>query len=180
MNAAWVDGTSIVSPIGVAAGGRYHYRCRHKRQPTAIHRRLEPTSTHARHHRRTHSLSLFSSPTSPSSIVFVPPSPLFLPSFAMVVALRLMRMGNKHRPVYRISVADSRRVPTGKFIEHIGTYDPHLDKMGNKMVRKQHTRQGRPKRRTDGTTTRPTKQASHGLHAHINPSLSFSLSSSFV
>lgn len=52
----------------------------------------------------------------------------------MVVAMRLMRMGNIHKPVYRISVADSRRAPTGKFIEHIGTYNPHLDKMGNKMV----------------------------------------------
>lgn len=53
----------------------------------------------------------------------------------MVVAMRLMRMGTTHRPIYRISVADSRRAPTGKFIEHIGTYDPHLDKMGNKMLR---------------------------------------------
>lgn len=46
-----------------------------------------------------------------------------------------MRMGHIHRPVYRISVADSRRAPTGKFIEHIGTYDPHLDKLGHKMLR---------------------------------------------
>jgi len=53
----------------------------------------------------------------------------------MPVAIRLMRMGQIHRPVYRISVADSRRVPTGKFLEHIGTFSPHKDRMGNKQFR---------------------------------------------
>lgn len=55
----------------------------------------------------------------------------------MVVAMRLMRMGTTHNPVYRISVGDSRKVPTAKFIEHIGTYNPRPDKMGHKQVRKE-------------------------------------------
>jgi len=52
----------------------------------------------------------------------------------MVVAMRLMRMGTTHNPVYRISVGDSRKAPTAKFIEHIGTYNPRPDKMGHKQV----------------------------------------------
>ncbi len=47
----------------------------------------------------------------------------------MPVAMRLMRMGTTHNPVYRISIGDSRKVPTAKFIEHIGTYNPKPDKM---------------------------------------------------
>jgi small subunit ribosomal protein S16 len=33
-------------------------------------------------------------------------------------------MGAKHRPYYRIVVSDSRRTPTGRFNETLGTYDP--------------------------------------------------------
>jgi hypothetical protein len=51
------------------------------------------------------------------------------PAAAMPVAMRLMRMGTTHNPVYRISIGDSRKVPTAKFIEHIGTYNPKPDKM---------------------------------------------------
>jgi len=53
----------------------------------------------------------------------------------MPVAMRLMRMGTTHNPVYRISVGDSRKRPTAKFIEHIGTYNPKPDKMGHKQLR---------------------------------------------
>jgi small subunit ribosomal protein S16 len=53
----------------------------------------------------------------------------------MPVAMRLMRMGTTHHPVYRISIGDSRKRPTAKFIEHIGTYNPTPDKMGHKQVR---------------------------------------------
>lgn len=41
-----------------------------------------------------------------------------------MVSIRLMRMGAKKRPYYRVVVADSRRFRDGKFIENIGTYDP--------------------------------------------------------
>ena len=33
-------------------------------------------------------------------------------------------MGRTHSPFYRITVADSRSAATGKFLEHIGQYDP--------------------------------------------------------
>lgn len=41
-----------------------------------------------------------------------------------MVVIRLARVGKKHDPAYRITVADSRRYVTGKFIEVLGTYIP--------------------------------------------------------
>lgn len=43
-----------------------------------------------------------------------------------MVVIRLGRQGSKHNPKYRITVADSRRSPTGRFIEKLGTYDPQV------------------------------------------------------
>lgn len=42
----------------------------------------------------------------------------------MAVKLRLIRMGAKKAPFYRIVAADSRAPRDGKFIEMLGTYDP--------------------------------------------------------
>ncbi len=42
----------------------------------------------------------------------------------MPVVIRLSRQGHTHRPFYRITVADSRKAATGKFLQHIGYYDP--------------------------------------------------------
>ena len=42
----------------------------------------------------------------------------------MAVSIRLRREGALNRPYYRIIVADSRSPRDGKFIEHIGNYDP--------------------------------------------------------
>lgn len=44
-----------------------------------------------------------------------------------MVKLRLMRMGKKKQPFYRIVAADSRSPRNGRFIEIIGTYDPRQD-----------------------------------------------------
>ncbi len=41
----------------------------------------------------------------------------------MAVKIRLMRMGAKKRPFYRVVIADSRSPRDGRFIENIGTYD---------------------------------------------------------
>ncbi len=41
-----------------------------------------------------------------------------------MVVIRLARVGSKHDPKYRITVADSRKYVTGKFIEVLGTYIP--------------------------------------------------------
>jgi len=45
----------------------------------------------------------------------------------MAVSIRLRREGALNRPYYRIVVADSRSPRDGKFIEHIGNYDPKQD-----------------------------------------------------
>ncbi|MCF7847533.1 MAG: 30S ribosomal protein S16 [Kiritimatiellales bacterium] len=42
----------------------------------------------------------------------------------MAVKLRLRRMGARNKPFFRVTVSDSRRPPTGKFIETLGWYDP--------------------------------------------------------
>lgn len=42
----------------------------------------------------------------------------------MAVKLRLLRMGAKKRPFYRIVAADSRSPRDGRFIEIVGNYDP--------------------------------------------------------
>ena len=42
----------------------------------------------------------------------------------MAVKLRLLRMGAKKRPYYRIVAADSRTKRDGKYIELVGTYNP--------------------------------------------------------
>ncbi len=41
-----------------------------------------------------------------------------------MVVIRLARFGTKHKPKYRITVADHRRWLNGKFIEVIGHYNP--------------------------------------------------------
>ncbi len=41
-----------------------------------------------------------------------------------MVRIRLRRVGRKHRPIYRVVVADSRSPRDGAFIETIGHYDP--------------------------------------------------------
>ncbi|MCD8069586.1 MAG: 30S ribosomal protein S16 [Lachnospiraceae bacterium] len=43
----------------------------------------------------------------------------------MAVKIRLTRLGQKKKPLYRIIVADSRSPRDGRFIEEIGTYDPN-------------------------------------------------------
>jgi small subunit ribosomal protein S16 len=42
----------------------------------------------------------------------------------VAVKLRLMRVGKKKQPTYRVVAADSRSPRNGRFIEIIGTYDP--------------------------------------------------------
>ena len=45
----------------------------------------------------------------------------------MAVKLRLMRMGKKKQPTYRIVAADARSPRDGRFLEIVGTYDPRPD-----------------------------------------------------
>jgi len=44
-----------------------------------------------------------------------------------MVKIRLRRVGARHRPSYRVVVADSRSPRDGRFIEIIGHYNPLTD-----------------------------------------------------
>lgn len=44
-----------------------------------------------------------------------------------MVKLRLMRMGKKKQPTYRLVAADSRSPRNGRFIEILGHYNPRTD-----------------------------------------------------
>lgn len=43
-----------------------------------------------------------------------------------MLVIRLARQGSKHKCKYRVTLADSRRSPQGRFIEKLGYYDPLL------------------------------------------------------
>jgi small subunit ribosomal protein S16 len=45
----------------------------------------------------------------------------------VAVKLRLMRMGKKKQPTYRLVAADGRSPRDGRFIEIVGTYDPRAE-----------------------------------------------------
>lgn len=45
----------------------------------------------------------------------------------MAVKLRLMRMGKKKQPTYRVVAADGRSPRDGRFIEIVGSYDPRCE-----------------------------------------------------
>lgn len=45
----------------------------------------------------------------------------------VAVKLRLMRMGKKKQPTYRVVAADSRSPRNGRFIEIVGTYQPRAE-----------------------------------------------------
>src|SRR4029453_19331289 len=46
-------------------------------------------------------------------------------SHTMAVKIRLMRMGAKKAPFYRVVVADSRSPRDGRFLENLGVYHPN-------------------------------------------------------
>lgn len=45
-----------------------------------------------------------------------------------MVVIRLSRGGAKKRPFYRVVAADRRMPRDGRFIEHVGTFDPRVEK----------------------------------------------------
>ena len=44
-----------------------------------------------------------------------------------MVRIRLRRIGSKGKALYKIIVADQRSPQKGKYIEEVGTYDPHTN-----------------------------------------------------
>lgn len=51
-----------------------------------------------------------------------------------MVVIRLARFGTKHAPKYRITVADSKKYVTKKYIEVIGTFNPTPQGQDKKVV----------------------------------------------
>jgi small subunit ribosomal protein S16 len=45
----------------------------------------------------------------------------------MAVKIRLMRIGKKKQPAYRVVVSDGRKPRDGRYIELIGRYDPRQE-----------------------------------------------------
>lgn len=45
----------------------------------------------------------------------------------MPATLRLMRVGRKGKPFYRVVVVDKRKKRNGRYIENLGTYNPLVD-----------------------------------------------------
>ena len=45
----------------------------------------------------------------------------------LVLRIRLRRVGAKKQPSYRVVVADSRAARDGKFVDHLGHYNPRTD-----------------------------------------------------
>ena len=45
----------------------------------------------------------------------------------MAVKIRLMRVGKKKQPTYRVVVADSRSPRDGRYIEILGQYEPRQE-----------------------------------------------------
>lgn len=45
----------------------------------------------------------------------------------MAVKLRLMRVGKKNRPLYRVIAVDSRRPRDSEYLECVGHYDPYIE-----------------------------------------------------
>ncbi|MBL8833294.1 MAG: 30S ribosomal protein S16, partial [Rhodospirillales bacterium] len=46
----------------------------------------------------------------------------------MALKIRMSRAGTKHRPFFKIVIADSRKARDGAFVERVGSYNPLLPK----------------------------------------------------
>ncbi|MFA6252524.1 MAG: 30S ribosomal protein S16 [Candidatus Paceibacterota bacterium] len=56
-----------------------------------------------------------------------------------MLTIRLLRIGKKHQPSYKIVVTDKRRAPAGgRFVEEIGSYDPKTKTRNIKKDRAQY------------------------------------------
>ena len=51
----------------------------------------------------------------------------------MAVVIRMKRTGRRHRPCYRISVADSRKARDGRVLDSLGLYDPIAPKVEDQL-----------------------------------------------
>lgn len=54
----------------------------------------------------------------------------------MAVAIRLKRLGRKHRPFYRIEAMEKRNARNGRSLETLGYYDPMVEDPQRRVVMK--------------------------------------------
>ncbi|MBI2049336.1 30S ribosomal protein S16 [Candidatus Roizmanbacteria bacterium] len=57
----------------------------------------------------------------------------------MSATLRLMRLGKKGHPIYRVVVVDKRKKRNTRYIENIGSYEPMKDSGGLKIDKKKYS-----------------------------------------
>lgn len=55
-----------------------------------------------------------------------------------MLRIRLSRVGKKNKAQFRVTVAEARRTPTGRFIEILGHYDPHTKEKAFNRERIEH------------------------------------------
>ena len=65
----------------------------------------------------------------------------------MAVKIRLMRVGKKKQPTYRVVVADARSPRDGRFLEILGQYAPRQEPSTTRTRRSLPPRIGRCRRR---------------------------------
>ena len=90
----------------------------------------------------------------------------------MAVKLRLMRMGKKKQPTYRVVAADSRSPRNGRFIEIVGTYEPRARAVGRHHRQRQGrglAAQGRPAHRDgrEAAARSPARGTQFKAPAHV-------------
>ncbi|MFQ5995086.1 MAG: 30S ribosomal protein S16 [Acidiferrobacterales bacterium] len=79
-----------------------------------------------------------------------------------MVTIRLARGGTKKKPFFRIVVADARRAAQGRFIEHVGFFNPraaeHEQKLEVNLERVQYwlSQGAKPSERVSGLLKRAT------------------------
>lgn len=77
----------------------------------------------------------------------------------MAVVIRLARYGTKHKPFYRVVVADQRYCKEGRHLEVVGTYDPKNKQVGAKFKKERVTHWVAQGARPTATVSRLLRQA---------------------
>ena len=74
-----------------------------------------------------------------------------------MLKIRLRRVGGTNAPAYRIVVSDSRRTPTAKIVEELGSYDPTKNPPTVKLDRGFASEPVRPRDASDDDQVRRTR-----------------------
>ncbi len=71
-----------------------------------------------------------------------------------MLKIRLLRMGKKKKPFYRVVVADARSPRDGKYLDIVGTYNPLVDpaevRIDKEKLDKWVSKGAKPTKRVEG------------------------------